>query len=575
MIDHWSSESIGHSAFFQDTSLAQVCLSSSRLCSVSPMAPGLSKKRPAGKAFEGGRHQFDSQLALVLVNHWAWGHKPAVELQRECAAALEDQYTLLRRLGLSLDFASKSLKALADLGTGGLYPNSIKRDLVTFLGEACFPEPICEAVPMTILKPKARHDADTDVAKVDFPIVLPHTYLAFMYEHLNNLFVDQWLGGDANGMVLEKFCREFEKRGDPRLAGHNFNSRPDWRRKAIPIMVHGDAVPCISIGRPSVRSYDVFSFQPLLGRGSTKILKVYVYGNFPQNEAGEETMYHVWTKLMHSFQTAYHGVHPTEDSDHMPYAPGSVEGQRAGHHLASGYFLIIWSIKSDMEHLTRFFGLPHYASNMPCPWCPCQAGKHADFEMLFSNFTNIAAWMSLLYSHVQWHTQNPDPHYIFQIMYLSALNVEPDELHTMHLGTSAYFLGSILWILIYEILPDTPARNMITIWKEITDNYKQLRTACQFNNLVLSSFCRPDKHDKDFPKLKGKGAEIRDLMEPMLLVWQKHCRNRNSVDKSVLSGLQCMCKLQAILHEYKDDPFLPVNTAKLFTGHVNRFLQEY
>ena len=176
---------------------------------------------------------------------------------------------------------------------------------------------------------------------------------------------------------------------------------------------------------------------------------------------------------------------------------------------------------------------------------------------------------------MQWYTQNPDAHYIFQIMYLSALNVEPDELHTMHLGTSAYFLGSILWILIYEILPDTPARNMITIWKEITDNYKQLRTACQFNNLVLSSFCRPDKHDKDFPKLKGKGAEIRDLMEPMLLVWQKHCRNRNSVDKSVLSGLQCMCKLQAILHEYKDDPFLPVNTAKLFTGHVNMFLHEY
>ena len=541
-------------------------------------SPGMSSmegnepqpKRPAI------RHDFDSKLGLLLVKNWAWGHKSAPQLQAESAAAYEDQITLLQNLNLSADFASKTLQKLASLGTWGKHQHNIKSELVKMLGEPCFPEPSYHPTPMLVHKHKATDAEGQTVKMVDFPVVLPHAFLSFIYKHHHTMFVQQYLGGDASCSVLEKFWTEVEKRGDPRLKGHDFSSRPDWKRKAVPIMVHGDAVPCLQIGRHATKSYDVFSMQPVLGSGSTLDQKAYIYGNFPTLEAGEDTMFSVWQRVMWSFWFCYLGQHPTvEWQSKQPYPAGSVEASKAGAFLAAGLFFVIWSIKADLEHLARFFGLPHYGSNNPCVWCPCQAGKDALFEMLYSNFTKSARWMKQIYSHKQWHELNPDAHYLFQMLYLSGLNVDPDELHSMHLGTSMHFLGSILWLLCFEILPGNPTSNMQKIWQLICENYRKLDTQCQFNNLNLTFFCVPNAHDKDYPKLKGKGAEVKDLMEPMLLVWQQFMRPGNKEDKHVLSALQCMCHLQSILSEHKGQPFLPMTIAKRFTGLVNRFLQDY
>ena len=42
--------------------------------------------------------------------------------------------------------------------------------------------------------------------------------------------------------------------------------------------------------------------------------------------------------------------------------------------------------------------------------------------------------------------------YIFELQYITHLNIEPDELHTMHLGTSMCMLGIILCVLIFQML---------------------------------------------------------------------------------------------------------------------------
>ena len=104
----------------------------------------------------------------------------------------------------------------------------------------------------------------------------------------------------------------------------------------------------------------------------------------------------------------------------------------AGIFLAAGFLLVLWSLKSDPDHLAKACGLAHYGSNRPCCLCPCEDGARADPSMLFSNFSNLAQWMHMLVTHTQWKALNPDPHSVFQLLWMSAVNIDPDEdLHVL------------------------------------------------------------------------------------------------------------------------------------------------
>ena len=60
--------------------------------------------------------------------------------------------------------------------------------------------------------------------------------------------------------------------------------------------------------------------------------------------------------------------------------------------------------------------------------------------------------------------KHPNPHYMFQLPWLSCLNIDPDELHIVYLGVAMYLLGSVLWLLCYDVLPGSPQDNMSVVW---------------------------------------------------------------------------------------------------------------
>ena len=61
--------------------------------------------------------------------------------------------------------------------------------------------------------------------------------------------------------VLEEYPKRFwdevAKGKDPSIAGHPLMDRDGWRQQAVPISLHGDAVPRISAGKPGSESFDV------------------------------------------------------------------------------------------------------------------------------------------------------------------------------------------------------------------------------------------------------------------------------------------------------------------------------
>ena len=59
----------------------------------------------------------------------------------------------------------------------------------------------------------------------------------------------------------------------------------------------------------------------------------------------------------------------------------------------------------------------------------------------------------------------------------------------MHLGTSMYLSGYVLWLIVYEVLPGRPAENMNEVWGAIDQKYREGKVDCQFINLDIQRFC--------------------------------------------------------------------------------------
>ena len=174
-----------------------------------------------------------------------------------------------------------------------------------------------------------------------------------------------------------------------------------------------------------------------------------------------------------------------------------------------------------------------------------------------------------------WARARKPLHSLFSKDYIAQDNVEVDELHVIHLGTSAYMLGSILWCLCYEIMGGEAVDNMHQIWGRITRCYQELKTATQFSSMSLSSFCDPKSRDRSYPKLKGRGAEIKDLVHPLIITLREIRRDGNEEDRWVIEMLEAQLDMQTVLSDTALELFLAVDEATHVRECVDKILMRY
>lgn len=519
--------------------------------------------------------EFDSELVQHLVFEWAWGHISAVSVQKTAAVACRDQEALLGRLNLSFDHVSKGLRKLASLGNHGKHSGDCNRELQGFLGEPTFPAPLLHQVPLSITKPKAGEEAQQTK---DFPIFLPHVLFSHFYNTDRALFERLFLGRYSDASSVEGFWEELERRGDPRLLGHPMKKLQGWKSTMIPISLHGDGVPVLQVGKANSKSLDVLSIQSIFNAtGSSLLSKLLICMAFADN-MDDESEREIWRILLWSFHWAYMGVWPPVDWNFKPWPPGSAEGQlgQSKTPLAGGWRLVLYNIKGDLDFFANHFHLRHYNANQMCDFCPAHRNE-SDPSNLYNNFGKTAKWMTKLYSIGQWLKlyDNQPPHPIFKVVGVSQLSIEPDELHIIYLGTSQYLLGSILHLLVYSIMKATPEANMDVLWTMISEFYARYQTSVQYSSLSLGSFVDLKKPHTTFPKLKGKGAEIRDIVGPIQMAWARVVPADHPAQEAVAQLLHDQVSFQVILAEHKDEVLLPVGEARKFADHVHSFLLGY
>ena len=136
---------------------------------------------------------------------------------------------------------------------------------------------------MTIRKPRR---LESKVQEVAFPIMAPHMVVSHLFKNHKTAFDYKLLGigqGDLRDK-LEYFWKEVVRRKDPRIIRHPMCTRDGWMRRAVPIALHGDAVPVIAVGRSNSQSLEWFSWQSILAYGPTMAIKFWMCGVF-ENQA--------------------------------------------------------------------------------------------------------------------------------------------------------------------------------------------------------------------------------------------------------------------------------------------------
>ena len=165
-------------------------------------------------------------------------------------------------------------------------------------------------------------------------------------------------------------------------------------------------------------------------------------------------------------------------------------------------------------------------------------------------------------------------HVIFRTLpYVSVLNVESDELHILHLGVSQYLLGSVLWLLAYN-RPGPAQQNIQQVWEMILGEYDSRTGGCQFTTLGLSSFINIDNWKTEYPRLRGRGAEVKGLASPLKVVWQRLAVG-SPYRQDVARALGLLEDLHKILDENSASVHLPLDEAGKFVQATDGFLATY
>ena len=144
----------------------------------------------------------------------------ANDAQKLASSALNDPHTLVSSLGLSTDYARKSIVALASIDTDGLCPGNMQRELLCVGATPPTPEPHSTMCNLKVAKSKC---GMPERQPVPVPVFRRHEIFVYLLRTSWTISTSCSLGATCGTQ------RELLARDDPRQHGHG-----------IPISTHGD-----------------------------------------------------------------------------------------------------------------------------------------------------------------------------------------------------------------------------------------------------------------------------------------------------------------------------------------------
>ena len=236
------------------------------------------------------------------------------------------------------------------------------------------------------------------------------------------------------------------------------------------------------------------------------------------------------------------------------YQNSTAEGQRALSELAGGYRGTLWSIIGDLDYFTKALLLPRSTLEKgPCSLCRRRGKGH----LTWMDFRPTAPWRGVQWSTAEWRVwpqRSPSP--LFTMEGFSPCLISLDWMHVKYLGHDMLVYGSVLSLLVHHVLPSAePLVNLKRVWADIQWYYQRYNVPCRYRYLNrLSMF---DRKAPQYPKLRGKAAEIKYLCGPLRYVWDKYHNNALVVHRQIALYLKMNQEIEETLIVRKELLALP------------------
>lgn len=475
-----------------------------------------------------------SSLARLLLEKWGTGLMSAPLVQELAMAAVND--------GSLHD----DLVALSKLGSSGLYPGKCHGELLSKL--------VTNPLAASLCRCTMYYKFHKKITSSSQHMLLPHELFATLHSDYPDVFRQQILGGDPGNVERFWHCMK----NHPGLRGNPICKRPDWNRKYVPLGLHGDGVTISGVGRSWSNSIDAYSWNSLLGRGATSITNFLIFVLFPKyicSSGGVDSLALFFKKLTWSLYWLSVGKWPTRDHN-----GAIIEGGKAGQPLADGWCGTLFAFRADLDHLHKAYGLESSNSLSPCILCRANTT-----DIPWTDVRRSARWLDEMWNdRGAWLAAHPDANILFrELPGVSVCNFIPDFMHTCHLGIYQYVFGSILKYLSHHRLASDPETNAADMFTDIKAAYKAYGIKYVYTDLRVSMYW---SGGSEFPRLKGKAANIKGLATPLLLLVQKHLDD--VLEECVLMKklMESIVKLEELMDRHKDVYVFPEASQREFVS---------
>ena len=411
------------------------------------------KKRASNKhEQESNKPEQESRLASVLFEDKSMGHITLTQMQRYAAGAVED--------GRS----HPSIKGIAGIGSAGQYKNHLSRDFGRLL------LPVHMVMCLMSWKVHFASAKHTLVEKSQ-TIALPHVFFAVMYQYYRTAFDEYILGGEE---CPGDFWRS--QIGSPQYEEHPLRDRSAFQTRAIPITLHGDALPVAGQGSKQQKSSECYSWSSMLSRATCSLFMNWFIWSFvkqlkwpPSKRASvHNTRNEFMRVLAWSLKAMWLGRFPTNDHTGRAYTPD--DGffyDMAGLELAEGFFAVLWGIRGDLEFFAEM-DMQNFNSNDPCICCNANVSTRPFTDHRREEQASWSSWTA-----DSWEEAFTRRHILFRMLPgLTIYAVMIDWMHCKHLGVNQYFFGSLLHYICHDVLPYSPKVNCDAVCKHMLKYFK-------------------------------------------------------------------------------------------------------
>jgi len=263
----------------------------------------------------------------------------------------------------------------------------------------------------------------------------------------------------------------------------------------------------------------VFTLNSLVGEGST-VAKRFVLSIVKKSDMTVGTLDAMMEVLSWSFNVALSGLSPEID-----FAGRPVAGPRT--YLANRWRAALVQVRGDWEFYVSTFRFPPWNGAEEMCWM-CRASGRG--EMSFTSCGTDANWRGTRRTHESYiedlAAQDKElPVLLQKVQGLRLESIMVDVLHCVDLGVAAHMVGNLFWpVWIRRFGPErlrpSKSRALTRRWCSTTRTPGILRWVQ--GKLTVARL----RTDKNWPKLKAKGAACRHLARFAWTLAQRHLEPR-------------------------------------------------